>query len=292
MVEVGFQNETDLAVKMSMIVRFVPRQSDVHAHTDLPQDQHWRMKPTKILVLIIVSLLAGVAGEAEEHATAVQAPGAAILDYTPAVASPASTDGPRSSLRHRRKATAKIIGGVDADLADYSYFVQGVGCGGTLIAEDVALTAAHCSTSKWDAWGRSAVVGSKTRKNLTIGSERILIRETEIHPLFTSKDYHYDFQIVALKRRVRMNQTIVKLNRNNAYPTAGSLLTVAGFGVKSENGVTMSSTLQTARVVSVSDSVCQSVYRDDADYEVDSICQFCAGMTGNGPCYGDIGTCC
>ena len=40
----------------------------------------------------------------------------------------------------------RIVGGTAADPGEFPFFVQWNGCGGTLIAKDIVLTAAHVST--------------------------------------------------------------------------------------------------------------------------------------------------
>ena len=39
----------------------------------------------------------------------------------------------------------RIVGGQDATEGEYPFFVQGAGCGASLIWKDMVLTAAHCS---------------------------------------------------------------------------------------------------------------------------------------------------
>ena len=39
----------------------------------------------------------------------------------------------------------RIVGGQDAGVGEYPFFVQGSGCGASLIWKDIVLTAAHCA---------------------------------------------------------------------------------------------------------------------------------------------------
>ena len=90
---------------------------------------------------------------------------------------------PHSSLRHRRReaatedenepqrrprivggvnfsASLRIINGTEVSRPNYTYFIFWGGCGATLIHNDVALSAAHCSKGVKDAQ-----VGPQTRWN-------------------------------------------------------------------------------------------------------------------------------
>lgn len=57
-------------------------------------------------------------------------------------------EGRHLGLRHHgvpHQWQPRIVGGQDAQDGEYDFFVQGAGCGASLIASDMVLTAAHCA---------------------------------------------------------------------------------------------------------------------------------------------------
>lgn len=55
----------------------------------------------------------------------------------------------------------RIIGGEDASIGKYPFFVQGSGCGASLIWKDIVLTAAHCKGNVANWRGRVLVGASE-----------------------------------------------------------------------------------------------------------------------------------
>ena len=60
----------------------------------------------------------------------------------------------------------RIVGGEDASAGEFPFFVQGLGCGASLIWKDIVLTAAHCKGFIEDADGE-VLVGAQ-RKNVKV----------------------------------------------------------------------------------------------------------------------------
>ena len=89
------------------------------------------------------------------------------------------------------QAKVRIIGGEIAPKGEYEWFYEGDGCGASLVAPDMLLTAAHCSESFSDP--------------------RFYTRY--IHPDYTERDdrVSYDFMVVKL-RNPPNNRTSVTMD--------------------------------------------------------------------------------
>ena len=66
-------------------------------------------------------------------------------------------------------AESRIVGGNNAQQGAYPFFVQGNGCGGSLVWDDVVLTAAHCQ----GAFDGSVLVGPYIQSSTSGGAESI-----------------------------------------------------------------------------------------------------------------------
>ena len=142
----------------------------------------------------------------------------------------------------------RIVGGSNAPSGKYPYMARGGGCGASLIAPDMLLTAAHCES----AFGGDIRIGSTSRNS---GGE-IARKEFQIqHPNY--KGSNNDFMIVKLDREVKAAP--VKLNSNPNNPTVNAPLTVIGFGRTSEGG-SSSDRLKEVTVPYVSHDKCRGVY--------------------------------
>jgi len=104
-------------------------------------------------------------------------------------------------------------------------------CGGSLIGNDVILTAAHCTPgSKF-----SVRIGSNhVDKGVLIGTKR-----TVRHPNYNENTDEFDIAIVFLKNSITslsLNIPLVRLNSNSSYPVAGSSVVVMGWGATAHGG--------------------------------------------------------
>ena len=68
--------------------------------------------------------------------------------------------------------STRIVGGDDANENDYPYFVQMGGCGGSLVASDIVLFAAHCAGLDFN--NQVAIGGSFVRLLKELFSSRML----------------------------------------------------------------------------------------------------------------------
>jgi len=177
----------------------------------------------------------------------------------------------------------RIVGGSAASRDEYPYFVSWGGCGASLIASDVILSAAHCggvftdevivsAFQKW--WGQAS--GSAERRSIT---ERI------IHPDYSGSTFANDFMVMKLNEPV-IGLEPVKINGDPEFPAAEATLTAIGFGTIREGGWGPR-LLQEVDVQYVSQEQCNEEYSGDIIEDV----MLCAGVQGGGrdSCQGDSG---
>lgn len=180
-------------------------------------------------------------------------------------------------------AESRIVGGTEAPQGKYPFFVQGDGCGASLIWEDVVLTAAHCQ----GAFDGSVYVGPSVQYNTSGGAEQIQVQRQVPHPSYSSNTEAYDFMLLKLKDPVS-NPTLTPIAVNDiaSNPSSNDVLTVIGFGATTEGGYG-SSRLREVDVNYIDYQTCDRLYSGEI---VDSV-MMCAGVPGGGKdsCQGDSG---
>ena len=132
----------------------------------------------------------------------------------------------------RSESALKIINGQVASQDRYPYTVSlqddiGHFCGGSLIAPDLVLSAAHCAGGQY-----SAVVGREDL-NSDDGTLRNKIKEIP-HPQYKENTTDNDFMIVKLNRMVRRAK-ILTINKQENLPAVGDPVTVVGWGDTKRN---------------------------------------------------------
>jgi trypsin len=170
-----------------------------------------------------------------------------------AVASSSSLRGTKGN----RELNKRIIGGTQATEGRYSYAVSlqdGVGhffCGGSLVAKDVILSAAHCMQNK----AYQAVIGRHSLSSTPEGD--VVNVKTQIpHPNYDSETTDNDFMILILDRDTDEDVDIVQLSPENI--TAGSAVTVMGWGDTDPTSTqTLAQELMETEVYVISNDECQ-----------------------------------
>jgi trypsin len=132
--------------------------------------------------------------------------------------------------RAQEQADTRIIGGSEAVEDRFSYAVlltnMMTSCGGSLIAMDVVLTAAHCSM---DLTRMSAFLGIHDLKNLV--EEAFAVREQVPHPEYNETLIVDNVMLVFLEGASTTENVItVKLNSSPSVPNVGQDVTVMGWG--------------------------------------------------------------
>mmetsp|Transcript_3109 Transcript_3109/g.4967 ORF Transcript_3109/g.4967 Transcript_3109/m.4967 type:complete len:249 (+) Transcript_3109:143-889(+) len=141
----------------------------------------------------------------------------------------AVTNNSERNLGTRRD--PRIIGGQQAATGRYKYSVSlqdriGHFCGGSLIARDVVLSAAHCAGGDYD------VVIDRPNFNSQDTGQKISKKRERQHPNYNYRTTNNDFLLVFLDEPVDMSRgmKLVELNSNSNYPNVGQQVTVMGYG--------------------------------------------------------------
>mmetsp|Transcript_6478 Transcript_6478/g.9455 ORF Transcript_6478/g.9455 Transcript_6478/m.9455 type:complete len:379 (-) Transcript_6478:116-1252(-) len=180
------------------------------------------------------------------------------------------------------EATTRIFGGGEAEEDRYSFTVsfQQFGshfCGGSLIARDMVLSAAHCA----DVYSYDAVIGRHDHDEWD--GDRVDVIWQYIHPNYSDSTNNYDIMVVKLSRPTSANVATVKLNSSNSIPSSGQSVTVVGWGV-TELGST-SDELNEVEVTVVSQASCRSSYGSNLIKDE----MLCAADPNQDSCQGDSG---
>mmetsp|Transcript_12107 Transcript_12107/g.20505 ORF Transcript_12107/g.20505 Transcript_12107/m.20505 type:complete len:413 (+) Transcript_12107:158-1396(+) len=135
-----------------------------------------------------------------------------------------------------------IINGTIAPQQRYPYavFLQDNDfpfCGGSLIAADVVLTAAHCIPED-DYIGNITVMEGEHNLTDTELGDVVRIRENVIHPLYQEEnEKDFDIALTFLERPTAIERdSLVHLNRDNSYPPDDTVATYLGWGVVNSKG--------------------------------------------------------
>jgi secreted trypsin-like serine protease len=192
-----------------------------------------------------------------------------------------------------------IIGGTDASTADYPYVValtsdDGIQlCGGTLVAPNKVVTAAHCTFDQRPSELR--VVAGRT--NLTT-SEGTVAKVTKIwvHPKFNGVDPPNDVSVLTLDQKLKYRTLPLASSADSGLYRPGTRSTILGWGLIQELGRRLAKddgpftdTLKGATLPLTTDAYCAKAYPQPDGY--DSTKMVCAGFPKGGvdACQGDSG---
>lgn len=178
----------------------------------------------------------------------------------------------------------RIVGGDDADPGEYPYYAQMGGCGGTLIAPNVLLSAAHCNGDKGD----NVIVGAYKRNNRwTDGAYSRKCKKWIAHPDYDSRYIAPDFALCLLDEPVELDTNVeLNINFDSQVPKENSDLTAIGLGTLSYGG-SIATTLQHVDVPYITNDECRTMY--PSSWIRDNM--ICAGYEegGKDSCQGDSG---
>lgn len=181
-----------------------------------------------------------------------------------------------------------IVGGQEASISDHPYAVFLVDdrgnqfCGGTLIARDRVVTAAHCAEAL--SAGEMGVVAGRQDKRSADGVQAG-VRDVWIAPEYEDPMRGGDIALLSLDRRLPFRPAAVADGSDEAAYQPGTMATVLGWGRLAEYGE-KSDTLRSAEVPIVDDATCSEAYP-----VYDPQTMVCAGYPEGGvdACQGDSG---
>jgi secreted trypsin-like serine protease len=178
-----------------------------------------------------------------------------------------------------------VIGGTRAVQGEFPWMVRlSMGCGGSLLSDQVVLTAAHCV----------ATTGANTSITATLGvvdlaspdSVKVRSAYVQVSPDYTGYDRGNDWALVKLAKPVEL--PAVQIADTPEHNTG--TFTIMGWGADREGGYQQRYLLK-AQVPAVDDAACGSAYRSSGTNFVDEA-MLCAGLLGVGgvdTCQGDSG---
>jgi secreted trypsin-like serine protease len=129
-------------------------------------------------------------------------------------------------------------------------------CGGSVVASDVVLTAAHCQS-----WFSAVHVDRHDFSDPTDTYHRSTPDAIVVHPFFDEESFRYDFAVVKLSTPLPDDVTPVRLNDDPEVPKANETMTVFGWGSTEHSnplGIVFPDVLQKARLNYISNEVCEA----------------------------------
>jgi secreted trypsin-like serine protease len=197
-----------------------------------------------------------------------------------------------------------IVGGSVATKAEFPYqvlvLVNGYMCGGSLIANQYVLTAAHCTVddfgnpyvaSKFTIYAGLQNMGSLARNSLNPYFQKQLVSMVAVHPNYDPDSQDYDVAVLKLTSAVSPSAGIkvvkIATTAPSYYPLYASrtIATVSGWGTTTSDG-NVSNVLRKVQVPMVSTAACNAYYGGGITGRM-----ACAGYAigGKDSCQGDSG---
>jgi trypsin len=186
-----------------------------------------------------------------------------------------------------------VVGGTAVKPGTYPSVVavgtsESMDCGGTLIAPDVVLTAAHCIAGATSTPDSLRVLAGSTSltAGLAAANATHLLRVAAVytHPKFNPQSMHYDAALLILTRPVTGLPTLPMATLTTR---SGAAVSAAGWGRTSEHGATSPNHLRSVALEVETPSTCRTGNAVLGEYFAPSM--MCASAPGRDTCAGDSG---
>ena len=207
-----------------------------------------------------------------------------------AAVSAAANDSPTIDSE-ARKLQPRIINGTDAPVNRYPYTVSLQYsdvhfCGGSLIAPDLVISAAHCFDGLTEDSTRIVLNPHKLSDPIE-ASEVFSVEGYLVHPFYqTLASLDHDYMIIKLAGSSSL--PTVRLNANESLPVTGSSLQVMGWGTTVAGFPVAADTLQEVDAVTITNEECSTKQSSDYGDEITPD-MLCGTEVNKGVCYGDSG---
>ncbi|KAM8711112.1 hypothetical protein ACLKA7_000274 [Drosophila subpalustris] len=184
----------------------------------------------------------------------------------------------------------RIVGGEDADIREFPHQISmrykgNHRCGGTIVASNIIVSAAHCVNTLANASNLTIVAGSTTLFQLSDNAQVLPVRKFIIHDKYRTLNNDNDAAILLLDGDFEFNEFVQPIPLATELPQEGTPVTVTGWGVTTENGY-LPNILQKVIVNVVDNAACKKAYRIMLTQNM-----MCAAQDGGGKdaCQGDSG---
>ncbi|XP_016977514.1 seminase [Drosophila rhopaloa] len=165
--------------------------------------------------------------------------------------------------------TNEKLGGYLMALSYYGFFI----CGGTLIRDNIVLTAAHCFENREIKEGWTVIGGiSRLNEHGVRRSVKKIIKSAE----FRMENMNMDVAVLLLNRPME-GKSIGLLSLCTTPLTPGKTLVVSGWGMTDPSASGPAQLLRTVTVPVIEKKYCREVYQDSASI---SNSMFCASVLG------------
>ena len=190
------------------------------------------------------------------------------------------TNAKAAAKRGETLVSPHIVNGEEVDPpGKYPFMVNAGGCGASLVAPNVVLSAAHCG-----GFISSVRIGRHNLNDNSEDYETFTIAEEVPHPDYNANTLDYDYMMLRLSGSSTYEP--VTLDDGSTNLSAGTDLTVMGWGTTSSGGST-SSVLLEVEVDAWSQADCNAAYSPQGYPITDRM--ICAARPTKDSCQGDSG---